>query len=98
MYSGLLELPLKGSNIGSVSSYNSQYITSASQYTQQSRGQIHPRIYEIFETDEKAMSRDFNMRKQTLLKVQKTIKRLYKIKTFYAKFGLTLDVENLDLG
>lgn len=44
------------------------------------------------------MSKDLNIRKITLLRVQKTIKRLYKIKKFYAKFGLTLDVENLDLG
>ena len=39
-----------------------------------------------------------NIRKKTLLRVQRTIKRLFKIRSFYAKFGLTLDVENLDLG
>ena len=44
------------------------------------------------------MSTDLNIRKLALIRVQKTIKRLYKIKVFYAKFGITLDVENLDLG
>ena len=65
---------------------------------QESRGIIHPRIYEIFETDENAMSTDLNIRKLTLVRVQKAIRRLHKIKNFYSKFGITLDVENLDLG
>lgn len=85
----------------SVQSANGQISNDASAFhdsLQESRGIIHPRIYEIFETDENAMSVDLSIKKLTLIRVQKTIRRLYKIKTFYAKFGITLDVENLDLG
>ena len=58
------------------SSKVASYIPSESHIYKQSQGQIHPRVFEIFENHENAISKNFKIKKSILVRVQKTFKRL----------------------